>query len=544
MSARMRAVAALSVLMAAGLGIALWGARAERRAAPPKPRPQQVSTDGGTPGHPPPEEDPPVVPHPPPGEDRRTTGWRFGDGSERLLALAPASLQSTCGSCHAVPSPTILPRGRWRPVIEDMMRLAVLRRRAPLGREEMEAAAAFYYEHSPTGFLPLPDGPVADPVAWNAASAGRARDADPRITNVAVVDLDRDGVPDILACDAQAQTVVWLRKSAEGWKEEILAILPSAGHTAVVDADGDGDLDVAVAGVGSLIPTDDAAGYATILYNDGPGTWRRSDILRDVPRLADIQPADLDGDGDLDWAVACFGWRMTGFVGWLRNDGTGYELIRLDERPGAIHVPVVDLDGDGRLDIVAILAQENEEIVFYRNGARGFETRKLWSAGNPLYGCSGLEMVDLDGDGDLDCLFSNGDSLDDPTGMSKPYHGVQWLENLGGLEFAWREIGRCYGAYRATAADLDRDGDLDVAVAVMFGDWEAPGARGLLWYENDGSMGFTRHDVDGAPDHMISVAAGDLDGDGDPDLVTGRLLFGVSGRRANGIQVWENRGRR
>ena len=95
--------------------------------------------------------------------------------------------------------------------------------------------------------------------------------------------------------------------------------------------------------------------------------------------------------------------------------------------PGLLNIP--------NADIVALITQEFEEIVAFVNRGEGhFERHLLFQALNPSFGSSGIELVDLDGDGDLDVLFTNGDGFDQSE--AKPYHGVQWLENLGDMRFA------------------------------------------------------------------------------------------------------------
>ena len=81
------------------------------------------------------------------------------------------------------------------------------------------------------------------------------------------------------------------------------------------------------------------------------------------------------------------------------------------------------------------------------------------------YGSSGIELVDLDQDGDIDVLHTNGDSFDRG---AKPYHSVQWLENTGDFPFVHHRLCEMPGALDATARDFDGDGDLDiVAVALL-----------------------------------------------------------------------------
>ena len=138
----------------------------------------------------------------------------------------------------------------------------------------------------------------------------------------------------------------------------------------------------------------------------------------------------------------------------------------LDPRPGAIHVPVVDLDGDGDQDFVALISQHHETIVaFLNDGSGGFRKETVFQAPHPNWGSTGIQLVDMDRDGDLDVLSSNGDSLDDF--IPKPYHGIQWHENDGGYPFKVHPLTHLYGCNAAKAADIDGDGDVDIFASVF-----------------------------------------------------------------------------
>ncbi|MCC6740293.1 MAG: VCBS repeat-containing protein [Planctomycetia bacterium] len=543
MSGRAGPVAVIGALMAIGLGLSLWGRKREpavprRGPAPavaPPAAPAQAPPEAPPPSDPPPPppDDPPEPPPPPPAAAR---GWRFGDNWLPLLERAPADIRATCGECHAPPAPDVALSADWPRLFAEMRRVLADQRKAP-DEKAWADLQEFYVLHSPAAFAELPRAAGPGALRFTKTGLGNPAREEAQVTNVNIADLDRDGKPEILVCDKGSGTVTQLRRSGQEWAETTLGAFEAPGHTATFDADGDGDLDIAVAGLGSVMPSDDLVGYAALLVNRGEKGWERRDLATGQPRIADLQPADVDGDGDMDLVVGAFGWRKTGYVGWLRNDGASWTLVRIADRTGPIHVPVADLDGDGKPDFVALAAQEAESITAWMNRGGTFEGKLLFEARNPMYGSSGIALVDLDRDGDLDILYTNGDALDDPRAAPKPYHGVQWLENRGGLNFEWREIGRCYGPYRAVASDLDGDGDLDVAVAVLFGRWDDPEATGLIWYENDGKMSFTRHDV-AAPSHLITLDAGDLDGDGLPELVSGRMAVGYTGARGEPLLLW------
>jgi hypothetical protein len=223
-----------------------------------------------------------------------------------------------------------------------------------------------------------------------------------------------------------------------------------------------------------------------------------------------------------------FGGGDVGEVFWLENStgwkGTPtYRKHSLLDLSGAITVAPADLNNDGKMDLVTLVAQEHEKIVaFINQGAGRFDRNVLARAPHPMYGSTSLSTVDLDRDGDTDIVFTNGDAFDAQTDP-KPYHGVQWLENQGGLRFAFHDIGRLYGASTAAAGDLDSDGDLDIVAASWVSFWSDERRAALVWYENDGKQNFVARTISTRPAGLTSIQLIDTTGDGALDIVAGAI---------------------
>ena len=267
-----------------------------------------------------------------------------------------------------------------------------------------------YYEANAPETLPAPTPwPAANRLAFvkrpmNPASVpGR-----PSISNVRLIDIDGDGRLEVLATDMRFGLVMLGRPSGSNATLDVLAQLSNPSHISMVDFDRDGLKDFFVADLGDYLPSDHTKGSVVLLRGTRNGTYQQLDLDR-WPRVADVETADFNGDGTEDVVVAAFGWRKVGNLSVLENHTTDYSrpsfVTRvLDARPGAIHAIPTDLNKDGKPDIVALFAQQFETVVAFINKGTAevsFTPTVLYTAPHPNWGSSGIQLADLDQDGDL-----------------------------------------------------------------------------------------------------------------------------------------------
>ncbi len=457
------------------------------------------------------------------------------------------NLTAKCGSCHTPVDPNDIPQRRWQDVMRHM-RLVVNARAWPVEYTDVDwLDILHYYMTGSQNFRELPPDPPISGISFTSTNVGapQKEDGTSKIGNVNVVDLDQDGRLDILATDFDFGTVVWISRTDTGWREQELAHMTFPAKTEVFDFNNDGHLDIVVASIGSIWPTDEPLGSAYLLLNDGNMEFSSKRILNKMGRLADIRPGDFDNDGDLDFVVASFGFLRIGEIGWLEQTGDlQFKYHRMSPKAGGVHVIPTDLNNDGLLDVVGLISQEHEEIIGFVNQGDGtFKQELIYKAFTPAFGSSGIDLVDMDGDGDLDILYTNGDAVDLPEPMILPYHGIQWLERTDVLTYEYHSIFSFYGAYSAAAGDMDNDGDVDIVGVTMVSDWSDSNRLSTILLENDGSQNFTPHGIGKSPINLISVDIGDLDQDGDLDFVTAGLnLFNVLPNRTSRVTMWNNEG--
>jgi hypothetical protein len=467
------------------------------------------------------------------------------------------------GACHAYPPADSFPRKHWRAEVERGFRFFDQSGMA-LHPPKLAHVVRYYEGRAPEEYPPASILPAASPLSVRFETVSYPPPPGPRpmISNVSAVKLYPPGATaearareplTVLACDMTGGRVLALRPTDPNpaWRE--LAKVPNPARAEVVDLDGDGILDILIADLGSFPPTDRRCGSVVWLRGRADGSFQPITLLSNVGRVADVRAADFRGTGQLDLVVGVFGLHTVGEILFLENKTTDWNKPQfdsrvLDRRTGTIHVPVTDLNGDGRPDFVALIAQEHETVAAFLNegGGKFREPPKaLYRAPHPAWGSSGIQLVDMNGDGKLDILYTNGDILDEPY-LWKPYHGIQWLENKGDLTFEYHRIANMYGVHNAVAAPIT-GGKLPDVLAVSFlpadkfPERSARKADAVVLFEQVAPNRFERHTLATGSCDAVVCAAADLYGTGRIDLVVGN--FG-SPTTDHPVTIWKNLGKR
>jgi len=232
-------------------------------------------------------------------------------------------------------------------------------------------------------------------------------------------------------------------------------------------------------------------------------------------------------DGDLAWHS------VTGQLALRsrpRPDFPQDVLVTDADRPPRL--AVADVTGDGFADIVLcdpIISPFNPNnlrggVYVWQNDGQDNWTRTVVT--ESFYGARYVDTVDLDKDGDLDVIAAAFyGEIDPPPPPPSTRNGrFAWFENLDGTGSTWmqREIGELFwGANHVAADDVDGDGDLDLIGCSTLTDGIYEQDADVVWFENldGGGANWAQHDVSTDFNDAFEVRPADVDGDLDVDLV-------------------------
>ncbi len=330
---------------------------------------------------------------------------------------------------------------------------------------------------------------------------------------IRLADLNKDMRLDVLA-STDGDTASWF--NGDGSFTE--TILDNGSQLSVgsklyhklfnIDIDGDGDQDVVYTS-----NSDSEIGY---FKNQGAPGYTISTTKTVIHQssvnangVRNVQPADIDHDGDLDLFYVAPGNSTR--LAWLENNGAAdptvadftYHEIHMFSTNPTEGLNLADTDNDGDLDIVT--GTQNEINLFENDGNANFTQKTpVIRSGTASY--RSIQTADMDGDGDLDIIPALGSEAK-----------VVYYKNNGNNSFSEELIETIAGnIFEVAATDFDGDGDNDIMVV--------NNTDIVYWYQNDGTgiaANFTEIQLDTNQSGLQTIDVGDLDNDNDLDIIIG-----------------------
>ena len=345
--------------------------------------------------------------------------------------------------------------------------------------------------------------------------------------SVAIGDIDGDGKPDLAVVNQGSNTVSIYRNTSSSGSISSGSFAAKVDFTtgtfpysvAIGDIDGDGKPDLVVANRGS--------NTVSIYRNtSSSGSISSSSFSAKVDFTTGASPfsvaiGDIDGDGKPDLAVANLG---SNTISVFRNTSSSGSIssssfsANVDFATGInpYSVAIGDIDGDGKPDLVVTNLTSNTVSVFRNTSSSGSITSSSFAVNVDFAtGLSPISLAigDIDGDGKLDLAVANNDD-----NKVSVFRNTSSSGSITSSSFAAKvDFTTGLGPYSVTIGDLDGDGKPDLAVP--YG-----GGNTVSIYRNTSSSGSIASSSFAASvdfttgSSPFSVAIGDLDGDGKPDL--------------------------
>lgn len=329
------------------------------------------------------------------------------------------------------------------------------------------------------------------------------------VWSVRAGDLDGDGNMDLVSADESDNRISWYRSSGglnPIFTRNAIPITVQAPRSVhLADLNGNGHLDILIA----------ASGNGTVSWFENSGTnppqLTQRVITTQAAGARSVFAADLTGNGVLDVISAS---SDNNTVAWYESSGGpnptfSSPRIVSNQAMGAAAVHAADINGDGRIDIIAAIQLSNE-VAWFENNGDSPPTFTKRTVSNSQNGVQYVLAADLNNDGTTDII-----SASSATSANK----ISWFANNGGQNPTFTQYtvdASITTPVSLAVGDLDQDGHFDIAATSAVGNQ-------TFWYRNDGASTptFTRTLISDDRARPRTVEIADMDGDGDLDIIVG-----------------------
>ncbi len=440
--------------------------------------------------------------------------------------------KSNCGSCHLYPNPNLLSKAEWAKVLPNMaLRLGiksvyntldsvstfekeVFSKTQLITDQEWKKISNFYFENAPESLDNT--NKTSLKLLRNRFDVKLPQTLSEEVPNITAIKIDPKRYQ-IYATDEINKQIYFLDKNAK-----IIANYKGLPAISDIQLAKEG---LFVTYIGRDIRlTKQLNGYNEIVGLSNSKINSTHVVLRNLYRPTHSQRFDLDKDNENEIISCEFGVNQGRFGIWKKQE-RDYKIIYEENKPGALLSQVVDLNKDGNLDVAVLYSQGDEQLVWYKNLGNSKFERKTLLRFPPVYGSNHFEILDIDKDGSLDIVYSCGDNADYSI-VQKPYHGVYIFKDNGNQNFVQRSFFPVDGATKSIARDFDNDGDIDIASIAFFAKFSNTSTSNFIYFENSNGKFFAQGMDIQKFGRWLVMDSGDIDNDGDIDIVLGSHPFG------------------
>ena len=429
--------------------------------------------------------------------------WGVAGDDHRSSSVAAGRdlFEDHCQRCHLLPGPGDLPYAIWDTVVLPRMRGLVaggsIGQPAGLSDREWNQLRAYVLSEAP-GQLPVE--PLSLPTAADFRPMFPEVFMSPPSTSY-VAPLAGGG---LLQADINKESIFVY----DALLRPVQRLRTGRGVTDLQSFRGETYATV----IGSFSPSDAGVGQLIRLGVAGADT-----LVVGLRRPTGLSIQEGEG-GAPEFIVSEYGRWSGSLRSYREREAGAYQGTTISSRPGPMSIVA-----ETETTFLVLYGQGDERIVRYRRVDASYREETLIRF-PPSYGSSSLKRTDWNADPFPDLVYTAGD-LADYRSDPKPYHGVRIYvgEPDGGYRLA--EFIPFPGAYAAEVADFDGDGNMDIAAVSFFPDFRSGAPAGAVIFRRAKDLWQAEALPAATSGRWLRLAAGDVDKDGDIDLIAGSLAM-------------------